>query len=111
MKTKKHLSDVHKEKYALQGKTLDEILENYANHICSTLQKELGIDTERRFLASKKLKTKQEILDWVDKEIIGKEIFSERRMISTGYWTEHERRGRKELREQQRQKLQNLKEI
>ncbi len=33
MKTKKHLSDVHKEKHALQGKTLDEILILYKKKI------------------------------------------------------------------------------
>ncbi len=94
-------------------KTLDEILENYANHICSTLQKELGIDTERRFLASKKLKTKQEILDWVDREIIGED--EEENGIKTigSYslrWIQSQIT-RNVFRKEQRQKLQNLKEI
>ncbi len=100
-------------------KTLDEILENYANHICSTLQKELGIDTERRFLASKKLKTKQEILDWVDREY----SFAITMALDKGCWDKKDikhfleyvrnriKDGRARGYGEQRQKLQNLKEI
>ncbi len=126
----KHLSDVHKEKHALQGKTLDEILEvlqwDTANSELHYLMKsyrthKLSEDYENKELSffNSRQEAKQEIFDLVDREY----SFAITMALDKGCWDKKDikhfleyvrnriKDGRARGYGEQRQKLQKLKEI